>query len=122
MSGTTDLANRPGLTEAVDAILPPPATSGLVVARLDRLARSLHIQEAILATLSAGGGGVYSADQGEILEDDPDDPMRTSIRQVVGGIAQLDRALIAKRLKAGTTRSKPQEAAIQAVRSMAGVP
>ena len=41
VSGTTDLANRPGLTEAMDAILPPPAASGLVVAPLDRLARSL---------------------------------------------------------------------------------
>jgi DNA invertase Pin-like site-specific DNA recombinase len=106
ISGTKELAERPGLTEAIDAILPPPSASGIVVARLDRLARSLTVQEAILATVWAGGATVYSADTGEVPQDDPDDPMRTFVRQVIGGIAQLDRALLNKRLKAGREAKK----------------
>ncbi len=39
---------------------------------------------------------VFSADQGEIHEDDPDDPIRTAIRQVMGTFAELDRKTLAK--------------------------
>jgi DNA invertase Pin-like site-specific DNA recombinase len=106
VSGRSPLAERPGLMEAVEAILPPPAASGLVVARLDRLARTLTVQEAILATIWQGGGTVYSADAGEVMQDDPDDPMRTAVRQIVGVMAELDRALITKRLKAGRDAKK----------------
>jgi DNA invertase Pin-like site-specific DNA recombinase len=38
---------------------------------------------------------------GEILEDDPDDPMRTAIRQMRGVFAQLERGLIRQRMAKG---------------------
>jgi hypothetical protein len=38
---------------------------------------------------------------GEVHRDDPDDPMRTAIRQVMGVFAELDRKLVAKRLRDG---------------------
>ncbi len=101
LSGTLDAVDRPGLTDAVAALQPPPEATGLVVARLDRLARKLHIQESILQSVWRAKGKVYSADTGEILEDDPDDPMRTFFRQVMGGIAQLDRATTIKKLRDG---------------------
>jgi len=101
VSGTATLVERPGLAAAVDALRPPPQANGLVVARQDRLARQLTVQEAILATVWQAGGSVFSADSGEILQDDPDDPVRTLVRQVLGSIAEFDRALINKRLKAG---------------------
>ncbi len=37
------------------------------------------------------GGHAFSDDQAEILRDDPDDPMRTALRQMQGVFAQLDR-------------------------------
>lgn len=97
-SGTLDAVDRPGLSAALAEIGPD---TGLLIARLDRLARSLTIQEGILAVAWSAGAAVYSADTGEIARDDPDDPMRTALRQIVGVIAQLDRALIAKRLRDG---------------------
>ena len=33
------------------------------------------------------------ADQGEILPDDPEDPMRTAMHQMMGAFAQLDRGM-----------------------------
>lgn len=48
-----------------------PEADAVVVARLDRLARSLTIQEAILAAICYDGGHVFAGDQGEILRDDP---------------------------------------------------
>jgi DNA invertase Pin-like site-specific DNA recombinase len=44
---------------------------------------------------------VFAVDQGEVLADDPDDPMRTFMRQVLGAVAQLDAAMIAVRLRRG---------------------
>jgi DNA invertase Pin-like site-specific DNA recombinase len=100
VSGTKDAADRPGLTEALAAVGDRGA-AGLVAYRLDRLARSLTVQEAVLAQVWKHGGRVFTVDLGEILQDDPDDPMRTAMRQMVGVFAQLERAMIAARMRAG---------------------
>lgn len=100
ISGTVEADKRPRLLETLEA-LRKPAVDGMVVANLTRLARELHVQEAILARVWTGGGKVFAADQGEILRNDPDDPMRTAMRQMQGVFAQLDRAMIAKRLRDG---------------------
>jgi DNA invertase Pin-like site-specific DNA recombinase len=101
ITGKADVADRPALVEALEMLRKPPAADGLVVANLTRLARELTIQEAILAHVWADGGRVFAADQGEILQDDPDDPMRTAMRQMQGVFAQLDRAMTTKRLRDG---------------------
>ena len=100
ISGAT--LERPGLASALDAIRRHRA-DGLVVSRLDRLARSLTIQEAILAQVWEHGGRVFTTEGGEVLRDDPDDPMRTAMRQMVGVFSELERGMIAARLRAGRT-------------------
>ena len=104
VSGTFDAADRPGLASALDALAGGTA-DGLVVARLDRLARSLAVQEAALAAAWRLGAAVFAVDGGEVREDDPDDPMRTAMRQMRGVFAQLDRGQVVKRLRDGR-RSK----------------
>lgn len=99
VSGTKDETDRPGLASALASFEGTPRT--LVVARLDRVARKLHLQEAILGTVWRAGGRVVTVDAGEILEDDPDDPMRTFVRQVMGAAAELERSMIAARMRAG---------------------
>lgn len=101
VSGSLDAADRPGLSAALDALRPPPRACGLVVARLDRLARALHVQESVLQLAWRSGASVFTVDGGEVQQDDPDDPMRTFVRQVIGGVAQLERSLIAKRMRDG---------------------
>jgi len=101
VSGATDAAERPGLSAALLALQHPPQAEGLIVARLDRLARALTVQEAALAIAWQAGGRVFTADTGEVLRDDPDDPMRTALRQVVGVFAELDRRMVVKRLREG---------------------
>lgn len=100
VSGTTDAFDREGLACAIDAIETGIADA-LVLPRLDRLARQLTVQEAVLAHLWQRAGRVFCADSGEILADDADDPMRTAMRQMAGVFAQLDRAMIVKRLRDG---------------------
>lgn len=92
--------DRPGFRRVLDAIDAGEA-EGVLVARFDRLARQLTTQEALLALVWGAGGRVFTADTGEVLEDDPDDPMRTAMRQMAGVMAEFDRASTVSRLKRG---------------------
>lgn len=114
-SGAADVAARPGLAEALAmlasgrrAVRPAgePWAEALAVARLDRLARDLVLQEQLLAEVRRVGGRVMSCVAGEAgyLEDDPHDPSRALIRQVLGAVAQYERAMIRLRLMAGRQR------------------
>ena len=99
-SGTTPVDQREGFVDVLGRIRGGQC-DGLVLLNLGRIARTLTVQEAALATVWASGGLVFTADAGEVLQDDPDDPMRTAIRQMMGVFHQLDRALIVARLKGG---------------------
>jgi DNA invertase Pin-like site-specific DNA recombinase len=105
VSGATDALDRPGLSEALLMVQEGDA-EGLLVPRLDRLARALTVQEATLAIVWRAGGRIFTADTGEVMADDPDDPMRTAMRQVVGVFAELDRRMVVKRLRDGRAAKK----------------
>lgn len=100
VSGSLDALEREGLAEAFYA-LQDGTVDGLAIHRLDRLARSLTVQEAALSLVWRQGGSVYTADSGEVLADDPDDPMRTFVRHVMGAANQLEKAMIVKRMRDG---------------------
>ena len=101
VSGANGIEERVGLPLALQAIQDGEA-EGIVVARLDRLARALTVHEAVLAKLWQMGGRLYSVNEGgEVLPDDPDDPMRTAMRQMVGVFAELDKGMTVKRLRDG---------------------
>jgi DNA invertase Pin-like site-specific DNA recombinase len=99
-SGTTPVDQRPGFVEVMGRIRDGQC-EGLVVLNLGRVARLLTVQEAALAMVWSTGGRVFTVDAGEVLQDDPDDPMRTAIRQMMAAFHQLDRAMIVARLQGG---------------------
>jgi DNA invertase Pin-like site-specific DNA recombinase len=99
ISGTKDTADRPGLARALTVL--EGSAEILLVPTITRLARTLTVQEAILAQAWKVGARVFCADTGEIAQDDPDDPMRTFVRQVMGAASQLDRALVVARMRSG---------------------
>ncbi|MCZ0731867.1 recombinase family protein [Mycolicibacterium iranicum] len=101
-SGALDATERPGLTEAL-TLLRTGAADGLIVRDLDRLARAVTVQEALLAEVWCNdGAAVFTASPPtEVARDDPDDPMRTAMREMAGVFAGLERRLIAKRLRDG---------------------
>ncbi|WP_055495550.1 recombinase family protein [Streptomyces sp. TP-A0356] len=68
---------------------------------LDRLAHELVVQEAALVQCWKHGGRAFMADQGEILPDDPEAPMRTAMRRMMGVFAQLDRGMTVAKLQRG---------------------
>jgi DNA invertase Pin-like site-specific DNA recombinase len=99
-SGTVAFTERPGIGCALDALKHGRA-EGLIVLNLGRISRLLTDQEAALAVVWHHGGRVFTAESGEVLADDPEDPMRTAMRQMAGVFFQLDRAMIVKRLRDG---------------------
>ncbi|MCW3003379.1 MAG: resolvase [Conexibacter sp.] len=109
VSGTLPVEQRPGLLDALMA-LEDDRADGLCVHRLDRLARELHIQEAALARAWSAGDHVevFESVEGLIKRDDPDDPHRTFLRQVLGAAAQLERGLVKARLQGGRRRKARQ--------------
>ena len=99
-SGTHGLEHRIGLAQALD-LIPDPATT-LVIPRLDRLARDLVMSEQLLREVWDAGGEVISCAEGEgNLKDDPNDPSRALIRQVLGAVAAYERSMIVLRMKRG---------------------
>ncbi|MFC8765846.1 recombinase family protein [Streptomyces sp. NPDC057193] len=94
-TGKSTIDEREGLMEAMKWIADGRA-DGILAPNLDCLARELTVQEAVLAYTWALGGRVFTADHGEHLQDDEDDPMRTAMRQMRGVFHQLDRGLIRK--------------------------
>ncbi len=103
-SGALDEADRPALLGALSAIEAGEADA-LVVHRLDRLARALHVQEAVLARVWAAGGDAWEVvGDRPVLRDDPADPMRTFVRQVMGAAAQLERGMTVARMQGGRRR------------------
>jgi DNA invertase Pin-like site-specific DNA recombinase len=96
-SGSNGLDDRLGLAEGLARIERGDATA-LVVYRLDRLARDLILQETIHARLETGGASVLSVSEPAV---DGDDATRILVRQLLGGIAQYERAVIRGRMMAG---------------------
>ena len=100
VSGSTTLDARVGLHAALAAVKHGVA-DGLVMYRLDRLARKPTVQEATLAKLWDLAAEVFAVDVGDIARDDPDSPMKTALRQMIGVFAQLERGMIGARLRLG---------------------
>lgn len=109
ISGSNGLDHRLGLAEALAAVRTRRAEA-LVVYRLDRLARDLVLQEQLLAEVRRLGGVVLStsASEGDYLVDDPQDPSRRLIRQVLGAVNEYERHMIRLRLSAGRRRKAEQ--------------
>ena len=105
ISGAKELEDRPGLADAL-GMLRDKQAQGIVVLKLDRLARDLIVQETILAEVRRIGGEAFSTSPAEAsyLTDDPDDPSRKLIRQVLGAVSEYERSMVVLRLRNGRRR------------------
>jgi DNA invertase Pin-like site-specific DNA recombinase len=103
LSGRLGEQDRPGLAAALLSIR-HGTSDGLLVYSLDRLARALHVQEAALQQVWAAEGRVFEAVHGEVQRDDPDDPVRSFTRQILGAVAELEAGMIRSRLRRGRAR------------------
>jgi DNA invertase Pin-like site-specific DNA recombinase len=105
VSGSNGLETRDALPEAVEALRSRQA-EGLVVYRLDRLARDLIIQETLLGQFQRLGAQVFSCSAAEnaVMGDDEDDPTRRMVRVILGAVSEFERSMIRLRLRNGRRR------------------
>jgi DNA invertase Pin-like site-specific DNA recombinase len=102
VSGADALDARVGLADAL-ADVKDGTSKGIVVYRLDRLARDLIIQETLLAEIRKIGSQPFTTSkaESEYLTDDPNDPSRKLIRQILGAVNEYEKSMIGLRLKSG---------------------
>jgi len=100
VSGTRDLEHRPALQKLMLA-LHSSGTRLVLIERLDRLARDLMVQEAIIGDLRKNGFELISVTEPDLCSDDPS---RKLVRQVFGAIAEYDRTMTVLKLRAARER------------------
>ncbi|RIT57913.1 recombinase family protein [Mycobacteroides abscessus] len=101
ISGASELHERAGWRDAAELVKTGTA-HGVVVARLDRLARDVMVQEYLLRNLTEFGGVVLSArdSENEMLTGESKDPSRKMIRTILGAVSEYDREMTVDRLAA----------------------
>ena len=98
ISGSKDLDNRPGLAEMFHALESNSEIEGILIFKLDRLARDLYIQEHLLKKLQDMNKTLISIKEPDICNSDP---MRKAFRQFLGIVSELEKAFITMRLSGG---------------------
>jgi len=104
VSGTKELASRPGLAALLDH-LESDGVHVVIVERPDRLARDLMVSEVIIDQSARVQARVLTADGTDLAAAD-DDPTRTRIRQVLAAVAQFDKSVTVLKLRAARERQR----------------
>lgn len=102
VSRNVSVEDRPGLSRALDLVA-NNSVDGVLVPTIDRLAGELNVQEIALQVIWGRGGRVFTVEDGEVIQDDDTDPMRTFMRQIMGAARDLERGLFAKWQVGATT-------------------
>lgn len=103
VSGTNDIANRPALVELLAALEADSSIEVVIIEKLDRLARDLMIQEAIMADFRKRGVTLISALEPDLCSDDPS---RKLMRQIFGAFAEYEKTMLVAKLKGARQRKK----------------
>lgn len=98
ISGSSELENRPGLAELFNFIETKRGIEGVLIFKLDRLARDLYIQEHLIKKLELLNIKLLSIKEPNL---DSKDPMRKAFRQFMGIVSELEKAFITMRLTGG---------------------
>jgi DNA invertase Pin-like site-specific DNA recombinase len=102
VSGTKELEHRPALAELL-AALEENGIKTVLIEKLERLARDLMVQETIIADMRKRGFTLISAYEPDLCSDDPS---RKLMRQIMGAIAEYDRAMTVQKLRGARQRKK----------------
>jgi len=113
VSGTVEMADRDEFVRMLEAIdklreATPGADVCVVVERQDRLARTLVVQELLMAECAKRQIKIYAADQPVLqdLADEDIDPTRKMFRQFLGIMAEWEKSVIVRKLRAARERKK----------------
>lgn len=92
------LHDRNGLNSMFDYLEYDKDVCGVIIYKLDRLARDLYLQEHLIRQLEQLNVKLLSTQEDNL---DSDDPMRKAFRQFSGIVAELEKGFILMRLSGG---------------------
>jgi DNA invertase Pin-like site-specific DNA recombinase len=104
VSGSRELASRPGLARLLDRI-ESNGVKTILVERADRLARDLMVNEVIVHQFTRLGARVMTSDGADLAADE-NEPTKTLIRQVLAAVSQFEKSVIVLKLRAARERVK----------------
>lgn len=105
VSGTRETFDRPALTDLFAAVR-SNGVRVVLVERSDRVARDLMVGELILEEFRKLEVRVIEAEGGQELTVNDGEPTKVLIRQVLGAMAQFDKAITVQKLKAARLRKR----------------
>jgi DNA invertase Pin-like site-specific DNA recombinase len=103
-SGGVTFENRGMLLEMLE-LAQTYDVEAIVVERADRIARDLMAQEIFFVKCGERNIKVFAADTGQELTCKDGDPTRVLLRQLLGALAQWEKAVIVKKLQDGRRRT-----------------
>ncbi len=118
VSGTIEGSDRPAFSEMLAAMCDSGITT-VVVERLDRLARDLMIQENIIRDMRAAGFTLISVAEPDLCSTDP---TRVLIRQMIGAVAQYDKAQIVAKLRGARERTRAAKGRCEGAKPYGALP
>lgn len=104
VQGKTEWEDRPEWVRMMIAATAAGVTT-IIIERLDRLARDLMVQEHIIKDLQDRGFTLLSTMEPDLCSDDP---TRKLFRQIMGAIAEYDRAMLVLKLLGSRQRKKAE--------------
>ncbi len=105
VSGTKESMDRPAWSELMTA-LHSNGVRVVIIEKLDRLARDLMVQEAIIDDLRKHGFELISVAEPDLMANDP---TRVLMRQLLGAVAQYDKSQIVLKLRGARMRKRAKE-------------
>ncbi len=106
-TGTADALDRPGFSQLVVAL---NGCRTIVVERLDRLARTVMVQEQAIVWLASHNIDLVVADTGEnVTQSYMDDPMKRALIQMQAVFAELDKSMLVKKLAAARKKIREEK-------------
>jgi len=127
VSGTVEALSRPRFMQLLEDIQVyrmrfPGAPVCIIVERMDRIARDLIVSELLMKECAERHIAVYAADQGwqdQTLTDA--DPTRKLIRQIMGALAEWEKSVIVKKLRAARDRKRQETGRCEGIIPFGGI-
>lgn len=122
ISGTSELADRPALTDLFAAIM-GNGVRLVVIEKADRLARDLIVSELLIRQFVDIGVKVIEAEGGtDLTAGNDDNPTAKLIRQILAAVAEFDKTSIVLKLKAARTRRRRETGRCEGVKPFGTFP
>ncbi len=105
-TGTADALDRPGFSKMVTEL---NGVNTIIIERLDRLARSITVQEHAILWLAAHDFELLVADTGEnVTKAYMDDPMKRALIQIQGVFAELEKSMLVRKLRLAREKKRAE--------------